>query len=378
MSGISFAECRRRLAASEPRLTDVGRGCHIYGAGGFGRRIARELARLDIRVLGFIDRSARERATVDGLSCRHPDDLTDGEIEGAAYVHGLMNHYVSSHRVADWAAARGFAQSSSRRSCLPSPGFPSRTTGWRRARRRSIDSTRSRPCMRLWTTTRAALCCAACSTTGFRPTRGAIRTSSSRKPTSRVSCPSSIGRSPSWMAEPIPATRWRRCWPTASRWPTGSRSNRTRATSAALIETARRHRPSLGAYTLMKAGLSDASGTVRFADGDGEASRVVGPQDAAAAGLAITDIQVVKLDDVVSRGGEIYVKLDIEGAEREALRGMTEILARRPTVAVSVYHQPSDLWAIPQAIAALYDRPRFRLRQHGHHGFDTVLYVTAA
>ena len=55
---------------------------------------------------------------------------------------------------------------------------------------------------------------------------------------------------------------------------------------------------------------------------------------------------------------------------------MAEHLERRPILAVSVYHRPSDLWEIPRLIAEFYPNPTFRLRQHGHHAFDTVLYVT--
>ena len=70
------------------------------------------------------------------------------------------------------------------------------------------------------------------------------------------------------------------------------------------------------------------------------------------------------------------LKLDIEGAEAAALRGMAGHLARRPLLAVSAYHRPADLWELPELIAELYPRPVLRLRQHGHHAFDTVLYAT--
>nr|WP_246733300.1 FkbM family methyltransferase [Methylobacterium sp. BTF04] len=143
----------------------------------------------------------------------------------------------------------------------------------------------------------------------------------------------------------------------------------------ALRATARTHRTLVGSHTLIQAGLSDTNGLVRFEEGHGAASRIAPPTGIAWAGGSTTELAVVRLDDTIRRAGDIYVKLDIEGAEIDALQGMSRLLAQRPTLAVSLYHRPADLWEIPRLITALYDRPRFRLRQHGHHGFDTVLYV---
>ncbi|WP_336492935.1 hypothetical protein, partial [Methylobacterium nigriterrae] len=89
-----------------------------------------------------------------------------------------------------------------------------------------------------------------------------------------------------------------------------------------------------------------------------------------------SSIKVFLFDDVVRCSGDVYGKLDIEGAELAALHGMAKLLQQRPMLAVSVYHEPEHLWTIPQAIAALDPRPCLRLRQHLHNGFETVLYVT--
>ena len=52
--------------------------------------------------------------------------------------------------------------------------------------------------------------------------------------------------------------------------------------------------------------------------------------------------------------------MDIKGAELSALRGMVELLSnQRPILAVSIYHH----------------KPKLYVRQHGYHGFNTVLYV---
>lgn len=63
------------------------------------------------------------------------------------------------------------------------------------------------------------------------------------------------------------------------------------------------------------------------------------------------------LDDLCEQRGierDDLLKLDIEGAERSALRGAERILRRdRPKLAISVYHHLDDLATIPAWIADL-------------------------
>ena len=109
-----------------------------------------------------------------------------------------------------------------------------------------------------------------------------------------------------------------------------------------------------------------------FSDGAGEASHMIGSSDESA---VVTHIDVVRADDVVDGKRGVYIKLDIEGAEMAALRGMPRLLASDPIVAVSIYHKPDDLWEIPLYLMQGRAEASFRIRQHGHHGFDTVLYM---
>jgi len=87
---------------------------------------------------------------------------------------------------------------------------------------------------------------------------------------------------------------------------------------------------------------------------------------------------LLALIEVIPRFAPTLVKLDVEGAEEEALAGMTRTLERhQPDLAVSVYHLPNHLWALPSRIAALGLGYRLYLRSHGHCGFDVVLYGVA-
>lgn len=370
-----FAALRRALAAAGRQGQSIPeRGCYVYGAGGFGRRIARDLMRLNRTVLGFIDRSGRERRSVDGLPCHHPDEL--GDVGGAAYVHGLMNHTTSPQSVLAWAETRGFAAL-----CFPAdlyriPGFtfdtywmnPALETGTcldeLEVFHDSLDDAESRAILRDLVIYRVstdprdhpAVTLADAYVPDFLPIR--------ERPLTFVDGGAFTGDTlAALLAHDVAIADWIAFEPDG-------------ANMAVLRKTADRHRDSVGSYTLIEAGLSDTGGTVRFQTSGGASRIVPAGQLLASDATAESAIAVMRLDDVIRRSGDIYVKLDIEGAEIAALQGMRRLLSQRPTLAVSLYHRPSDLWDIPRVIGELYERPRLRLRQHGHHGFDTVLYVT--
>lgn len=51
----------------------------------------------------------------------------------------------------------------------------------------------------------------------------------------------------------------------------------------------------------------------------------------------------------ILRGQEAtYIKMDIEGAEMETLKGCTKTIEQyRLKLAISIYHRDDDLWGIP-------------------------------
>jgi FkbM family methyltransferase len=90
------------------------------------------------------------------------------------------------------------------------------------------------------------------------------------------------------------------------------------------------------------------------------------------------EVEVLPIQDVVAvDGATTYVKLDVEGAEGEALKGCASLLRRaRPLLAISVYHRPDDLWQLPLTVAAqVGPGPRFFLRTQGQDGMDAICYV---
>lgn len=89
-----------------------------------------------------------------------------------------------------------------------------------------------------------------------------------------------------------------------------------------------------------------------------------------------TVIQVVSIDESLKNIPINYIKMDIEGAEMDALKGAVKtISSTKANLAISAYHKPEDLWEIGLWLNGLDLGYQFVLRQYGHQCFDTVLYA---
>jgi FkbM family methyltransferase len=115
-------------------------------------------------------------------------------------------------------------------------------------------------------------------------------------------------------------------------------------------------------------GLADAYRIVSFNGGSGEGASI--------SETGTAHIAVAALDDVLTGHAVDFIKLDVEGAELQALQGARKLIQRsRPVLALSLYHQPQDLWELPLAIADLCEDYRFHVRQHYFNSFDSVMYA---
>lgn len=86
--------------------------------------------------------------------------------------------------------------------------------------------------------------------------------------------------------------------------------------------------------------------------------------------------QVITLDEVVKEEPVTLIKMDIEGAEKEALKGAEATIRReKPDLAICVYHKPEDIWQIPLLLADMVSGYKLYLRHHGDTIMDTVLYA---
>jgi FkbM family methyltransferase len=119
------------------------------------------------------------------------------------------------------------------------------------------------------------------------------------------------------------------------------------------------------------AGLFSHGGSLRFRD---DASR-----GAIFAADGEIEMPVTTIDDVIGERRLTYVKMNIEGAEMDALRGGRNAIRKwRPRLALSVYHRASDLWRIPQLVLELNPDYELYLRQHDGGIIETVLYALPA
>jgi FkbM family methyltransferase len=88
-----------------------------------------------------------------------------------------------------------------------------------------------------------------------------------------------------------------------------------------------------------------------------------------------TNIFVVSLDNVILNSNPNYIKMDIEGAEKEAILGAQKTIKKyKPNLAICLYHKPEDLWEIPFLIKSIEPTYDMYLRVHEDMGLSTVLY----
>jgi FkbM family methyltransferase len=98
----------------------------------------------------------------------------------------------------------------------------------------------------------------------------------------------------------------------------------------------------------------------------------------ASAGINSTsslEVESVPLDEILADTRATFIKMDIEGAEMDALIGARRsIKTALPVLAICVYHKPDHLWRIPLLIRSYFDEYRFFLRPHNEEGRDLVCY----
>lgn len=119
-------------------------------------------------------------------------------------------------------------------------------------------------------------------------------------------------------------------------------------------------------------GVSDKSGSVLFESGRKEESRIVKQAESKTYDI----IETVALDEFLQGERVTFIKMDIEGAELDALKGAERIIkTQKPKLAISVYHKAEDIIEIPKLIIDLRPDYKLYIRHYSLLSNETVLYA---
>ena len=98
--------------------------------------------------------------------------------------------------------------------------------------------------------------------------------------------------------------------------------------------------------------------------------------EGASVGSGEYEVDCVRLDDIVGEENPTYIKMDIESAEPDALRGARNIIKRSiPVIAACSYHVQDHLWTIPLTMSEIFPDYAISLRQHIQLVEDLVSYA---
>jgi FkbM family methyltransferase len=108
-------------------------------------------------------------------------------------------------------------------------------------------------------------------------------------------------------------------------------------------------------------------GTVQFNETGSAASAI---------GTGSYSVECITLDELLEGKRPSYIKMDIEGAELDALKGTQKtIQTHEPVLAICLYHKQEHLWEIPLLLHSFFDQYSFFLRRYSDHCWESVCYA---
>jgi FkbM family methyltransferase len=120
--------------------------------------------------------------------------------------------------------------------------------------------------------------------------------------------------------------------------------------------------------TALPFGVGDRDGPVQFS-ADGSAGSHV------TSGEGIR-VECRKLDNIAWTHLPTYIKMDVEGAEPNALRGASGLLRKHmPVLAICLYHRSEHLWQIPRFIRETAPGYELFIRRYAEDCWELVCYA---
>jgi FkbM family methyltransferase len=121
-------------------------------------------------------------------------------------------------------------------------------------------------------------------------------------------------------------------------------------------------------FHLYDCGVGAVNETVRFSSFGNESSHISDSGE--------IEVKISKLDDIMHQFHPTFIKMDIEGAELDALEGAISTIQRCfPKMAICTYHRQNHLWEIPLFLKAIYPAYRIYLRRYRDSYGDVVCYA---
>ena len=119
-------------------------------------------------------------------------------------------------------------------------------------------------------------------------------------------------------------------------------------------------------YHLIEAAAYKEDGEISFSDKSGRGAKIGGKRT----------VKCQRVDSVVKSGAE-YIKIDVEGAELDALEGMKNTIKKSmPYISLSAYHRMWDIIDLGLYIAENYENYEIFLRHHPYiPAWDVMLYM---
>ncbi len=133
----------------------------------------------------------------------------------------------------------------------------------------------------------------------------------------------------------------------------------------------------LGHCELFPYGVSNCRDTVYFASDAFETSCIISKEEAERKNFAgVEKIETISLDEVLAGKRITFLKMDIEGAEYEALLGAEKLIRENhPRMAISVYHKPWDFVTLADLILKIHPDYRISFRHYSFDDLETIMYV---
>jgi len=91
-------------------------------------------------------------------------------------------------------------------------------------------------------------------------------------------------------------------------------------------------------------------------------------------GTGTQSVEVDRLDDMIDTDVD-FIKLDIEGAEQDAIEGAQNTIKKHtPILAICIYHKAEDWYKVPQKVLEINPNYKVYLRHYMEGIFETVMY----